>query len=54
LQQAHNGALLVLHECLKGPPVTELAESMLRGLLAAEYAFVTVDQLRSSLARQLA
>lgn len=49
LHQATSGSLIVLHEGLSGPPVTTLAESIITRLKAADYCFVTVDQMRRAL-----
>lgn len=40
-----NGAILVLHEGLPGPPVADLAAAVLPDLLAEGYRFVTIDEL---------
>lgn len=49
LLQANNGALLVLHEGLAGPPAIALADPIIRSLAAAGFGLVTVDQLRAQL-----
>ncbi len=41
----HNGAILVLHEGLAGPTVTELVEAVLPSLIADGYRFVTIHEL---------
>lgn len=47
LRQIENGALIVLHESLAGPPVAELTDSILTKLEGRGYEFVTVDTLRA-------
>lgn len=47
LAQIENGALIVLHEGLSGPPVAELTDTILTGLAGRGYSFVTVDALRA-------
>jgi peptidoglycan/xylan/chitin deacetylase (PgdA/CDA1 family) len=42
---ASNGAIVVLHETLPGPPVVELAAAILPMLVNDGYSFVTIDDL---------
>jgi peptidoglycan/xylan/chitin deacetylase (PgdA/CDA1 family) len=44
----YNGAILVLHEAMPGPPVVELTATILPKLIDAGYGFVTVDELWAS------
>jgi peptidoglycan/xylan/chitin deacetylase (PgdA/CDA1 family) len=48
VRQVENGALIVLHEGLEGPPVAELTDTILTKLADRGYSFVTVDTLRAS------
>ncbi len=51
LRQTGPGALLVLHEGQPtGPPVAELADEIIARLQAAQFRFVTVDQLWQTVA----
>jgi peptidoglycan/xylan/chitin deacetylase (PgdA/CDA1 family) len=47
-QQVTNGSLLVLHEGLAGPPVSTFIEPILVNLKAADFQFVTVEQMEHS------
>lgn len=47
LAQVENGALIVLHENLGGPPVAELTDTILSRLAGRGYRFVSVDALRA-------
>jgi hypothetical protein len=46
-RQVSNGALLVLHEGLAGPPVLDLAEAIIANLKAAGFLFITVEEMCS-------
>lgn len=45
LTQTRGGDLLVLHEALPGPPVTDLVAAIVPQLLARGYRFVTVEEM---------
>jgi peptidoglycan/xylan/chitin deacetylase (PgdA/CDA1 family) len=45
LDHTENGALLVLHEGLVGPPIIKITYAVVETLTAAQYVFVTVDEL---------
>jgi peptidoglycan/xylan/chitin deacetylase (PgdA/CDA1 family) len=45
IDDVHNGAILVLHEGLSGPPVAELTQAILPHLVADGYRFVTIHEM---------
>ena len=53
LDGVDNGTILVLHEGLSGPPVTELAMAILPHLIADGYRFVTIHEMRANVQQDI-
>jgi peptidoglycan/xylan/chitin deacetylase (PgdA/CDA1 family) len=49
MQESSSGTILVLHEAMYGPPVTEIAATLLPLLIDQGYHFVTIEEMWTAL-----